>query len=89
MRYSRLLQVAALSVSLLGFITFLSCVGTPMAQAQADLGSISGVITDVTGALIPNAEIKLTNVATGAVRATVTNQRANTPYLSSCRLNIA
>ena len=75
MRFSRLLQVTALSVSLLGFITFLSCIGTPIAQAQADLGSISGVVTDVTGAFIPNAEVKLTNVATGAVRVTVTNSK--------------
>ena len=66
MRFSRLLQVASLSVSLLGFFAYVACIGTPMAQAQADLGAITGVVTDVTGAVIPNAEVKLTNVATGA-----------------------
>jgi hypothetical protein len=75
MRFSRLLQVAALSVSLFGLFAYVACIGTPMARAQADLGSISGVVTDVTGAFIPHAEVKLTNVATGAVRVTVTNSK--------------
>jgi hypothetical protein len=75
MRFSRLLQVASLSVSLLGIFGYVACVGTPMAQAQADLGSCSGVVTDASGAVIPNAEVKLTNVATGAVRVTVTNTK--------------
>ena len=75
MRFSRLLQTAFLSVSLLGLFAYVACIGTPMAQAQADLGSISGVVTDVTGAVIPNAEVKLTNVATGAVRVSVTNSK--------------
>ena len=46
-----------------------------MAQAQADLGSCSGVVTDATGAVIPSAQVTLTNVATGAVRTTVTNSK--------------
>src|SRR5580704_17783256 len=75
MRFSRFLQVAALSISLLGLFAYVACIGTPMARAQADLGSISGVVTDVTGAVIPNAEVKLTNIATGAVRTTVTNSK--------------
>ncbi len=75
MRFSRLLQTASLSVSLLGLFGYVACIGTPVAQAQADLGSISGVVTDVTGAVIPNAEVKLTNVATGAVRVTITNSK--------------
>ncbi len=73
MRFLRLLHAAALTVSLLGFVAYVACIGTPVAQAQADLGSCSGVVTDVTGAVIPNAEVKLTNVATGAVRTTVTD----------------
>ena len=62
-------------MSLLGLVGYVACVGTPMAQAQADLGSCSGVVTDATGAVIPNADVTLTNVATGAVRATVTNSK--------------
>src|SRR5690242_15216964 len=75
MRFSRFLQIASLSVSLLGVFAYIACIGTPMAQAQADLGSCSGVVTDASGAVIPNASIKLTNVATGAERVTVTNSK--------------
>jgi hypothetical protein len=64
-----------LTLSLLGLVAYIATVGTPVAQAQADLGSCSGVVTDATGAVIPNAEVTLTNVATGAVRATVTNSK--------------
>jgi len=43
------------------------------AHAQADLGSISGTITDTTGAVIAKATVTVTNTATGAQRASVTN----------------
>jgi Carboxypeptidase regulatory-like domain len=75
MRFLRLLHAAALTVSLLGLAAYVVCIGTPVAQAQADLGSCSGVVTDVTGAVIPNAEIKVTNADTGAVRNAVTDSK--------------
>jgi len=75
MRFLRVLHAAALTVSLLGLTGYVVCIGTPVAQAQADLGSCSGVVTDATGAVIPDAEVKLTNVATGAVRTTITNSK--------------
>jgi Carboxypeptidase regulatory-like domain/TonB dependent receptor len=77
MRYLRLLHAATLTVSLLGFAAYVACVGTPAALAQADLGSCSGVVTDVTGAVIPNAQVKLTNEATGAVRTVVTSSKGD------------
>ena len=77
MRFLRLLHAAALTVSLLGFTAFVSCIGTPVAQAQADLGSCSGVVTDASGAVIPGAEVKLTNEATGAVRTVVTTSKGD------------
>ena len=40
--------------------------------AQSQNGSISGVVTDATGAVVANATVTVTNVATGAVRTTVT-----------------
>jgi hypothetical protein len=43
------------------------------AFAQAT-GSISGRVTDVTGAVLPGVEVKLTRTDTGAVRDTVTNE---------------
>lgn len=75
MRYLRLLSTAALTLSLLGLVSYIAGVGAPVAQAQADLGSCSGVVTDVTGAVIPDAQVSLTNAATGAVRTTITNSK--------------
>jgi len=77
MRFLRLLHAAALTVSLLGFTAFVSCIGTPVAQAQADLGSCSGVVTDASGAVIPGVEVKATNEATGAVRTTISDSKGD------------
>src|ERR1700722_15250920 len=41
--------------------------------AQAPNGSIDGVITDESGALVPNAGVTITNKATGATRSTHAN----------------
>jgi len=41
--------------------------------AQADLGTVTGVVTDASGATISKATVTVTNAATGAVRKTVTN----------------
>jgi len=38
------------------------------ASAQVETGRIGGTITDPSGAVIPNAQVTITNVATGAVR---------------------
>jgi hypothetical protein len=46
-----------------------------VAFAQADLGSVSGTVTDTTGAVIAGGEVKITNNATGAVRVTATNTK--------------
>src|SRR5579863_7732115 len=77
MRFSRLLQVAFLSVSLLGLFGYVACIGTQMAHAQADLGSVSGTVTDASGAVVPNASITLTNVANGAQRVSTTNSQGD------------
>jgi hypothetical protein len=42
-------------------------------RAQADLGSIGGTVTDVTGAVVAAAKVTVTNNETGAQRVTVTN----------------
>lgn len=47
----------------------------PIALAQADLGAISGTVTDASGAVIANASITITNKATGAQRVTTSNAK--------------
>ena len=44
-----------------------------LAAAQAQLGAIQGTITDASGAVLPGVTIALTNVETGVVRTTVSN----------------
>jgi hypothetical protein len=43
--------------------------------AQTDTGSISGVVTDASGAVIPQAKVTLRNSATGTERVISTNSR--------------
>lgn len=45
--------------------------GRLFAQAGIDTGSVTGTVTDPTGALIPGAQLTLTNVNTGIVQKTV------------------
>jgi len=72
MRFTRL-QSTVLTLSLLVFAGFVVNFTTPVARAQADLGSVIGIVTDSTGAVVPDAAVKVTNQETGAVRNSVTN----------------
>jgi hypothetical protein len=45
---------------------------TPGARAQ-DNATITGFVTDASGALVPNADIKLTHTSTGQTRETISN----------------
>src|SRR5579859_3033771 len=56
-----------------GFVSI--TVAAPSALAQADLGAISGTVTDSTGAVVARATVTVTNTATGAVRTSVTNSK--------------
>src|SRR5215472_1270338 len=52
---------------------FLS-LGAPPAWSQAtSTGTVSGQVTDAQGAIIPGAEIKVTDVSTNIARTTVSN----------------
>jgi hypothetical protein len=54
--------------------TFALALLSPQAlRAQADLGSIGGTVTDVTGAVVAGAKVTVTNTETGAQRVSVTN----------------
>jgi len=59
-------------------------------MAQSDRGSVTGTVTDPTGAVVPTAGVSLKNVATGAVYNTVTTATGNytIPSLPVGRYNL-
>lgn len=65
------------NVCILGIVLIGLC--SIKAFAQTDQGAIIGVVTDSTGAVIPNAEVTLTNVDNGLVRKTKSNADGNEP----------
>lgn len=42
-----------------------------MGAAQSTFGSITGVVTDPTGSVVPKAQVSVTNAGTGVVRDTI------------------
>src|SRR5215831_19033479 len=57
---SRLSRNTAITVLALLFCVF--------AFGQAETGQITGTVTDPSGAVVPNTEVTITNVGTGATR---------------------
>src|SRR5271169_1621972 len=51
-------------------VTFLMVVLASISSAQTFRGGISGIVTDQTGAIVPEAVVKATNEATGLVYTT-------------------
>jgi outer membrane receptor protein involved in Fe transport len=51
-------------------LQFFSCASAP---AQVSTSGLTGSVSDSSGGVVPNAEITLTNTATGVARQTVTN----------------
>src|SRR5215472_14328663 len=64
--YTSLIGVGATLSLALAFIMSLGCISS--AQAQTTFGSITGVVTDPSGAAIPNAQITVVNQNTGLTR---------------------
>jgi carboxypeptidase family protein len=53
------------------YVTF-ACLTVPCARAQVGTGSISGIVTDPTSAVVPDVEVTVINVGTGVPRVTRT-----------------
>src|SRR5437870_4173774 len=60
-------------------------------QSQATTGTIEGTVTDQTGAVLPNANVKVKNVETAAVRSVLTDDRGffRAPLLPVGRYDIS
>ncbi len=46
-------------------------------HAQTNLAAITGTVTDSTGAVIPNCQVEVKNLATSAIRSVLTNAQGN------------
>lgn len=55
-------------------IILFALLGVSAALAQSNVASLTGIVTDASGSVVPNAEITVTNVDTGIVYRTRTNQ---------------
>src|ERR1700687_1998022 len=60
------------AASALALTLFMGCL-----QAQSTLGTITGLIADSSGAVIPNAVVVATNTATGAQAQTISSSTGN------------
>ncbi len=49
--------------------------GAPAAWAQSDRGTIQGIVTDQSGAVVPDAKVEITHIATGTVTTLSTNRQ--------------
>ena len=55
------------------FISLLLLLAAPTATAQSTYGSLSGVVTDPSGAVIVNAQVEVTEQSTAFTRKTTTD----------------
>jgi hypothetical protein len=61
-------------VLVLGVMFSLLCV-TPALLAQGNTGTISGTVSDSSGAVVAAAKVDLTDAASGSVRSTTTSDK--------------
>jgi len=61
-------------------VLFLLCLtfgGGPCIGQGTDLGTIRGIVTDTTGAIIPGAAVSVVDALTSSIRETRTNSQGN------------
>ena len=51
-------------------LMLLLCVSSPLLLSQTNTTALSGIVTDATGASLPNANVTIANGATGATQTT-------------------
>src|SRR5689334_22972728 len=71
----RSVSMAKLSCIIANSTAFICLVIVISAKAQLAGGTISGTVTDPSAAVIPGAEVKIRNVATGVTRTTASNEK--------------
>ncbi|MGA7242940.1 MAG: carboxypeptidase-like regulatory domain-containing protein, partial [Terracidiphilus sp.] len=64
------------SIAIVPFI-LVTILGVGSALAQVLYGSITGTVTDTSGAVVPNVPVTITNESTGEVRTTTANGEGN------------
>ena len=64
----------SLTRSLLAMAMLLMCVVASLAQTGSGGGTIQGTVKDESGATLPGAKVKITNLATGITTNTVTSE---------------
>lgn len=67
---SRKIMTSKISIKLITMTAMLLLLGVVQVFAQAGTGSITGVVKDATGAVIPNGTVKFVNKSTGFERTT-------------------
>ena len=73
-------------IALMLMLVFLAAMGSALAQDAA----IQGVVTDPSGAYVPDVAITVTNIATGVVSAVKTNEQGfySVPFLMPVRYKV-
>jgi len=61
-----------MAFSVVSLLIALWWVGVPAASAQIGTGSITGIVTDPSGAVVPDVEVTVTNAGTNVSRVTLT-----------------
>jgi Carboxypeptidase regulatory-like domain len=65
------------SLKLIAVTGVVILLATRTSSAQMDLAAITGTVIDNTGAVIPNCQVEVKNLATSAIRTTPTNAQGN------------